>query len=363
MLRAPCRPAYGLGRPRRSLDHILCTTGATARIEGHQERQRRQGLLRDGPDVPQCEYNDWYLDMMKKKVDPKKPEGMLQATRMCIYNCERNKRGLPCVLKKADDGTLVATCGIVHTQCGDERAEKRFFQEDPEKSLAGVRAEEDVHEQSKELVRPITGAEIGRPDLDGLVCKDAADDDDEANWDPLRKANMRLNQCTVWFNCFQDKRPGAFYLTTDEILTARRALRAVCICWAQLGGDVHVAHSASPVFWAIGLALDMVSRRVDGYTVPTPDLQGVVSPEGLHAYLEPRKVRSRGRGRGRGRGRSPSPNPTPNPEGRGVLDRRVRPEQDQGLGQGSARRPARDREPQAALRALRPARRHRGSPG
>ena len=222
MLRAPCRP-------RRSLDHILCTTAATARLEGHQEKQRRQGLLRDGPDVPQCEYNDWYLDMMKKKVDPKKPEGMLQATRMCIYKCERNKRGLPCVLKKADDGTLVATCGIVHTQCGDERAEKRFFQEDPEKSLAGVRAEEDVHEKSKELVRPITGAEIGRPDLDGLVCKDAAADDDEANWDPLRKANMRLNQCTVWFNCLQDKRPGAFYLTTDEILTARRALRAVCV--------------------------------------------------------------------------------------------------------------------------------------
>ena len=54
-----------------------------------------------------------------------------------------------------------------------------------------------------------------------------------------------------------------------------------------------MAHSASPVFWAIGLALDMVSRRVDGYTVPTPDLQGVVSPEGLHAYLEPRKVRVR----------------------------------------------------------------------
>ena len=199
--------------------------------------------------MPQREYNDWYLDMMKKKINPEKPEGILQATRMCIYNCERNKRGLPCVLKKADDGTLVATCGIVHTQCGDERAEKRFFQEDPEKSLAGVRAEEDVHEKSKELVRPITGAEIGRPDLDALVCADAADDDDEANWDPLRKANMRLNQCTVWFNCLQDKRPGAFYLTTDEILTARRALRAVCVRWAQRGGDANVAHSASPIFW------------------------------------------------------------------------------------------------------------------
>lgn len=289
MLRAPCRRADGHGRSRYSLDRMLFTTAATARLEGHQERQRRQGLLRDGPDVPQREYNKWYLDMMKKKVDPKKPEGMLQAKRMCIYNCERNQRGLPCVLKEVDDGTLVATCGIVHTQCGDERAEKRFFREDPEKSLAGVRAEEDVHEKSKELVRPITGAEIGRPDLDDLLCADADEDADEANWDPLRKANMRLNQCTVWFNCVQDRRPGAFYLTTDEILTARRALRAVCIRWAQRGGDANVAHSASPIFWAIGLALEMVARRVDGYTVPTPHMQGIVSLEGLHAYLEPRK--------------------------------------------------------------------------
>jgi len=50
-----------------------------------------------------------------------------------------------------------------------------------------------------------------------------------------------------------------------------------------------VANASSPVFWAIGIALEMIARRRDGFTVPTPYMQSIVSVEGLWRYLEPRK--------------------------------------------------------------------------
>ena len=103
---------------------------------------------------------------------------------------------------------------------------------------------------AKELVS-IEGCEIGRPELDSVTLAaegEEGDDDGDNNlsWDVVKRANGRMNQVSVWFNCVRDQVPGAFYLTPDEELTARRALRAICVRWAQR--DCDVANSSSPVF-------------------------------------------------------------------------------------------------------------------
>ena len=65
------------------------------------------------------------------------------------------------------------------------------------------------------------------------------------------------------------------------------ALKAACTQWAKEGGDD--AAFGSPVFWAIGLVMEMVAQRSAGYTMPTKELCDLVSLEGLHAYFKAHK--------------------------------------------------------------------------
>ena len=239
------------------------------------------------------EFQDWYKERINTTSSKRKNQHA-SSLHMghCIYKCDVfREKGVCMISQNMDDGFVVGECGLIHTQVCFEGAEKRFFQEDYEKSMSNVRAEEDMSAAGRELVS-IEGCDIGRPDLDDAAAFTAGDDDDDddesdAAWDVVRKANQRLNQATTWFNCMQDEAPGSFYLTPGEVLTARRALRAVCVRWAKRGCDV--ANASSPVFWAIGIALEMVARRRDGFTVPDAHMQSLTTVEGLWRYLEPRK--------------------------------------------------------------------------
>jgi hypothetical protein len=284
-------PARATPRKRAIID-IARSAGRVQLCYGHEERKRQKGLDRpgfEGTHMP--EFQDWYKERIGTTTSKRKNQHA-SSLHMghCIYKCDvfRDK-GFCMLSQNADDGFVVGECGLIHTQVCFEGAEKRFFQEDYEKSMGNVRAEEDMSAAGRELVS-IEGCDIGRPDLDdaaAFAAGDDEDDEDDAAWDVVRKANQRLNQATTWFKCMTDEAPGSFYLTPGEVLTARRALRAVCVRWAKRGCDV--ANSSSPVFWAIGIALEMIARRREGFTVPTPYMQSIVSVEGLWRYLEPRK--------------------------------------------------------------------------
>ena len=279
--------------PRKSAFEIALSTGRVQLCDGHEARQVARGLVPkmvDGTQMP--EFQDWYKERIGTTTSKRKnQDASSYMMGHCIYKCKHFRDHGFCLLSQnTDNGFVVAQCGRVHTQVCFEGAEKRFFQEDYEKSVANVRAEEDRSAAGKELIS-IEGCEIGRPDLDDAAAVAAGDDDldedENATADVVKRANGRLNQTTTWFNCMQDETPGSFFLTPGEVLTARRALRAVCVRWAMRGCDV--ANSSSPVFWAIGIALEMVARRPDGFTVPDAHMQSLVSVEGLWRYLQPRK--------------------------------------------------------------------------
>jgi len=278
--------------PRKSALEIARSTGRVQLCDGHEERQRARGLAREGFNGTHMpELQDWFKERIETTTSKRKSQNASSYTMgHCIYKCEVYREFGECLLtQNLDNGFVVAQCGRVHTQVCAEGAEKRFFQDDYEKSMANVRAEEDMSAAGKELVS-IEGCEIGRPELDDAAIaagEDEEDEEDETGWDVVKKANGRLNQVTVWFKCMQDETPGSFFLTPGEVLTARRALRAVCVRWARRGCDV--ANSSSPVFWAIGIALEMVARRRDGFTVPDAHMQSLTTVEGLWRYLEPRK--------------------------------------------------------------------------
>ena len=278
--------------PKRSVHEIALSAGKVQLCDGHEQRKKQKGLDRpgfEGTHMP--ELQDWYKERIGTTTSKRKNQNAssLHMGR-CIYKCDVFRAKGFCMLSQnMDDGFVIGECGIIHTQVCFEGAEKRFFQEDYEKSMGNVRAEEDKSAAGRELVS-IEGCDIGRPDLDdaaAFAAGDYGDGEDDAAGDVVRKANQRLNQATTWFNCMTDEAPGSFYLTPGEVLTARRVLRAVCVRWARRGCDV--ANASSPVFWAIGIALEMIARRRDGFTVPTPYMQSIVSVEGLWRYLEPRK--------------------------------------------------------------------------
>ena len=275
--------------PRKSALDIAHSAAQVQMCDGYEERQKSRGLARPGYEgTTMPEFQDWYKELITTNSRSKRKNASALHMGCCVYKCDVFLEfGVCRLMQHVETGDVVGECGRVHTQVCQEGAEKRFFQDDYEASLANVRAEEDRDAAGKELVS-IEGCDIGRPELDDAsMAAGDVDEEDEAGWDVVRKANQRLNQCTVWFNCMRERVHGCFYLTPDEELSARRALRAVCVRWARLGCDV--ANASSPVFWAIGIALEMVARRPDGYTVPTPYMQSIVTPEGLWHYLEPRK--------------------------------------------------------------------------
>ena len=187
-------------------------------------------------------------------------------TNKCLYCSPAAK----CMLDEDTDGVWIAQCGIVHTHFASEDMSARTFAGDT-----------TVDKDKRTHTSVITDDE--RRQLVHIVAEQIPG----ANAHVLWLANTRLNQCTVWLEFVRDERPGSFWLTPSEVKKARLALKAACTQWAKEGGDD--AAFGSPVFWAIGLVMEMVAQRVAGYTMPTQEQCDLVSLEGLHAYFRAHK--------------------------------------------------------------------------
>lgn len=173
----------------------------------------------------------------------------------------------PDVQVQDEDGRAVCQrCGTEAQKFASDAQETRNFEDGPDRR----RAEEYADEEQLDFVH-ITMAEIAP----------------ETDEDLLRRANLRFHQCLVWLSHLGHTGPTqelGFWLTEEEVKTAKRLLRAACKQWASEGGDL--TWFASPIFWTIVVALEMATRRSQGFVVSTPELQGIVTLEGLYSFLE-----------------------------------------------------------------------------
>jgi hypothetical protein len=111
------------------------------------------------------------------------------------------------------------------------------------------------------------------------------DRDDHAVW----AVNNRLQQCFVWL---EKMREGAithmyrWWLTSAEVLRAKRLLRAVCVQWGLEGlASQTKKKNGNPILWSIFAALQMTAERENGFAVATVDLQQLLTIDGLRALL------------------------------------------------------------------------------
>ena len=169
-----------------------------------------------------------------------------------------------------DSGTPTCShCGGEDANVPSDACEKRFFADDEKQARDAKKRNEEYKDEenfhlSKILPREIPG-NCAREDL----------------W----AANNRLNQCVVWLQMLtRDESPGGFHLTVGEVRTGRILLRAVCVQWAKEGfADDNFGN---PILWAIGVGLQMVAMRPEGFAMPTQHLCERVTLTGLHAWLK-----------------------------------------------------------------------------
>ena len=183
-------------------------------------------------------------------------------TNKCLYCSPAAK----CMLDEDTDGVWIAQCGIVHTHFASEDMSARTFQGDTtqdkdKKTHTSVVTDDERRQLVHILPEHIPGATAH----------------------VLWMANTRLNQCTVWLKFVRNEDPGTFWLTEGEVKRARIALKAAATQWARQGGED--AAFGSPIFWTIGIIMEMVAQRFTGYTMPTQAQCNLVSLEGLHAYF------------------------------------------------------------------------------
>ena len=181
--------------------------------------------------------------------------------------CLNRECANPDVQVQDEDGRAVCQrCGTEAQKFASDAQETRNFEDGPDRR----RAEKYTDEEQLDFVR-ITMAEIAP----------ATDED------VLRRANLRFHQCLVWLSHLGHTGPThelGFWLTGAEVETAKRLLRAACRQWASEGGDL--TWFASPIFWAIVVALEMAARRSQGFVVSTQELQSIVTLGGLYDFLE-----------------------------------------------------------------------------
>ena len=218
------------------------------RMEGEQEAVKRARVY----------------DAHERTARPVAPEPPAVHPDQCTMGC-RPEDG--CIIEDNGKGEMAGSkCGQVLTVFAAQIANTRVFaDDDAETKAAKVHAEEYRKEELRHLVK-ILGGEVGSHDADVL-------------W----KINNRLNQTYVWLRHLSDERPGGFWLTQGEIMTAKTVLRTACVQWGKEGCNEE--RMASPVFWTIAVALQMVALRPEGFKVPTKELQSIVTLHGLHNYL------------------------------------------------------------------------------
>ena len=176
---------------------------------------------------------------------------------------------LKCMLDEDTDGVWIAQCGIVHTHFASEDMSARTF------------AGDTTVDKDKKTHTSVVTDDERRQLVHILPAQVPKDVTKHVLW----KANNRLNQCTVWLKFIRSEEVGKFWLTESEVNNARRALHAACTQWAKEGGNE--AGFGSPIFWTIGMIMEMVAQRVRGYTMPTQELCDIVSLDGLFAHFTP----------------------------------------------------------------------------
>lgn len=166
-----------------------------------------------------------------------------------------------------------AYCGAEDARVLSDACEKRFFADDEKQARDAKKRNDEYMDEENLHLSKIEAREIAR----GCT--------QEEMW----AANNRLNQCVVWLQMLtRDESHGGFRLTAGEVRTSRILLRAVCVQWAREGfvGD----NFGNPVLWSIGVALQMVAMRPEGFAMPTERLCERATLQGLHDWL--RRYRS-----------------------------------------------------------------------
>ena len=185
---------------------------------------------------------------------------------------------LACVLEDGVPGSgdiRGSECGNVHTFQPSQEAEKLTrADDDKEKNDSRKRNEESRSEDRRQMAIIAAKELIKKAKPQPQAGLEAA----------LAGANQRLAQCLVWFQFLSSGNPGVLTLSPAEQQTARVAVRAACKQWA-VEGAVGDTVTGSPIFWTIGIALEMVAQREGGYAVPTVAMQKAISLDGIHAYL------------------------------------------------------------------------------
>ena len=173
-----------------------------------------------------------------------------------------------------DSGTPTCShCGGEDGMVPSDACEKRFFADDEKQARDAKKRNDEYKDEENMHLSKIQPLEIpghcAREDL----------------W----AANNRLNQCVVWLQMLtRDESPGGFRLHPGEVRTGRILLRAVCVQWAKEG--FMDDNFGNPVLWAIGVGLQMVALRPEGFAMPSEHLRTRVTLQGLHDWL--RRYRS-----------------------------------------------------------------------
>ena len=162
-------------------------------------------------------------------------------------------------------------CGLELGKFASEKEERRNFADD---AADHTRTVEDNSDEVNRL-NHIEPHEI-----------QMVSEQDEGFW----QVQNRLQQCYVWLDLMADNpltRDVNWWLTKLEIRRAKSLIRDACIHWSLNG---MVLGKSNPVLWAVIVALQMCAERFgsEGFVVPAdrPDLQQLLTIEGLHAFLK-----------------------------------------------------------------------------
>tara|TARA_B100001057_G_scaffold464042_2_gene518816 strand:- start:557 stop:1732 length:1176 start_codon:yes stop_codon:yes gene_type:complete len=175
----------------------------------------------------------------------------------------------PVVWWDVDSGAR--TCGHCGSENGrvmSDACEKRFFADDEKQARDAKKRNDEYKDEENAHLCKIEAREISK----------------SCTQENMWAANNRLNQCIVWLQMLmRDQSPGSFCLTAGELRTSRILLRAVCVQWAKEGfaGE----NFGNPILWSIGVALQMVAMRPEGFAMSTAPLCERVTLQGLHDEL------------------------------------------------------------------------------
>ena len=272
------------------LSGLLGAVGRTTAIANKAREQCKPGSARDlnvadpfEPVPPQLER--WQL--AKRKMD--RHDGL------CDYCDPRVKL---CKLWPSEDGFMVSECQIAHRNVPvDNQEERRTFLQDKDGEKGKDHARTSMFTKEERFDFAVIAARdvlnaamlqhqarLARLVEQGVKHEDLPKPPGPISDEDLETIRQRFSQTCGWFKFLQDDKPGQFALNPGEVESAKVAVRSACVQWA-VDGVSQIDHTASPVFWAITMALEMVAQRETGFSVTTKELQQTVTMDGLHEYL------------------------------------------------------------------------------